>query len=160
MVERNINISYPKSQVVDSVAVIVIEDDQLLVVNHGYNTTLGIGVRGVPGGHREDGETLEEAAVKELLEETGLETLLEHLVPFKGNFCRQVMGFNGQSMDMTMTAFICTKYSGQLRPEPNGDTIPEWTTLYAFHYLHETGPNQPQIVFNAQQALASGEVRV
>ncbi len=158
MVERKSRRS--RSQIVDSVAVIVFDNDRILVVNHGYNTTLGLGVRGVPGGHREDGETLEEVGVKELQEETGLETLPEFLVPFTGNFCRRSMGFNGVAKDMTMTAFICTKYSGNLRPEPNGDTTPEWVTLREFHFLHETGPNQPQIVFNAQQAVARGEVRI
>jgi len=53
------------------VGAIVISDDRLLMVRRGHGP--GAGEWSVPGGRVEPGETLAEATVRELLEETGID---------------------------------------------------------------------------------------
>lgn len=62
---------YPRSPVV-GVGGLVLEGGSILLVRRGYPP--GRGRWSVPGGHVEVGETLYEAAVRETLEETGVET--------------------------------------------------------------------------------------
>jgi len=57
---------------VDTVALIVLEDNKILVERRGKNKRTDPGITVIPGGHREPGETLEEACQRELFEELGL----------------------------------------------------------------------------------------
>ena len=52
---------------------VVVADGELLMVRRGHGP--GAGTWSVPGGHVELGETLAEAVVRELAEETGLDGL-------------------------------------------------------------------------------------
>lgn len=60
------------------VSAIVIDDDRLLVVRRGRGRAQG--TWSVPGGRVHEGETLAEAVVRELLEETGIEGVCGHLL--------------------------------------------------------------------------------
>ncbi len=66
------------------------------------------------------------------------------------------MGFNRVAYDASLTLYLCTKYWGELRPDPNGETIPEMIPLDHFYRLHETGPNQAQAVYRAEIAISNG----
>lgn len=63
---------------VPGVGVAVVEDGRILLVRRGRGA--GAGLWAVPGGRVEWGETLEEAAVREVREETGLEVRLGPVV--------------------------------------------------------------------------------
>ncbi len=60
------------------VGAIAVADDQLLMIRRGWGPAAG--EWSVPGGRVERGETLAEAVVRELAEETGLEAVCERMV--------------------------------------------------------------------------------
>jgi 8-oxo-dGTP diphosphatase len=64
-----------------AVGAVVIEDERLLLIKR--DRPPGLGKWSVPGGRVEGGETLAEAVVREVAEETGLEVLCGALVGWK-----------------------------------------------------------------------------
>ena len=65
----------------------------------------------LPGGHVEDGESMARAAVRETLEETGVEIELSHLV---GLYYRQ---HNWNGLAMHVACFAAHPVGGSLRPQ-------------------------------------------
>lgn len=62
----------PLSATVDGVSAVCIRDNAFLLVERGREPSKGL--LAFPGGRREEGETPQEAAIRELFEETGLVT--------------------------------------------------------------------------------------
>ncbi|MHB1912084.1 MAG: NUDIX domain-containing protein, partial [Acidimicrobiales bacterium] len=60
------------------VGAVVVDDDRLLLIRRGHGPAAG--EWSVPGGRVEAGETLAEAVVREVLEETGLEIVCDDLL--------------------------------------------------------------------------------
>jgi 8-oxo-dGTP diphosphatase len=61
-----------------AVGAVAVHDDCLLVIRRGHGP--GAGEWSVPGGRVEAGETLHEAVVREVWEETGLEVVVERFL--------------------------------------------------------------------------------
>lgn len=57
---------------------VVVDDERLLLVRRGHGPAAG--TWSVPGGRIEPGETVQEAVVRELLEETGIEGVCGELI--------------------------------------------------------------------------------
>ncbi len=66
------------------VGAVVVDEDRLLMIRRGRGPAQG--QWSVPGGRVEGGETLAEAVVRELLEETGLEGVCDDLIGWVERF--------------------------------------------------------------------------
>jgi len=60
------------------VGAVAVQDDSLLLIRRGHGPAAGLWA--VPGGRVEAGETLAEAVVREVAEETGLEAMCDALI--------------------------------------------------------------------------------
>ena len=93
-------------------AIIFDGDDRVLLEKRSDN-----GFWGLPGGHAEIGESVQDAVVREVLEETGLTVEVTRLVGIYSqaeNFC-VVQYPDGNSAHMLSAVFECTPTGGQLQ---------------------------------------------
>ncbi|MFK4371547.1 8-oxo-dGTP pyrophosphatase MutT (NUDIX family) [Paenibacillus sp. RC82] len=94
--------------------VLLLNNNQLLL---GLRTDNGLW--GLPGGSLEPGESMEEVAVRELAEETGLKAgSLTLLDVFSGPQLYYKYP-HGDEVYNVVTAYICTEYTGELKEDPN-----------------------------------------
>ena len=140
---------------IKTVGVIIMQDNHILAVRHKAGTTAGEGVFGFPGGRLESGESEEEAAIRELKEETGLVTKIEDLIEFPGNYVKAKLNFNnGHPQQATMKVFICARFEGELLKDAL-EVTPEWVSLQLINRgLYDTLPNVLQAIHNASSFLS------
>src|SRR6202140_6023927 len=105
---------YPDAPLV-GVGAIIIERDRVVLVKRGQAPLLG--QWSIPGGMVEVGETLREAAVREVLEETGLQVEAGELL---GVFDRIVRHSDQRTLyHYVLIDFLCRRIAGE--PQPAGD---------------------------------------
>ena len=100
-------------QVIPAAGVIIVNDEgQILLVQRGHHPQIGRWT--VPGGRLEPGETPEQAAVREALEETGLHVRLE----------REALRVRlpaGADREFDVRDFVATVVGGSLTPGDDAD---------------------------------------
>jgi len=140
---------------VPTVGVILIDGDKVLAVRHGIDSRQKLGIYGLPSGRIEEGETAKEAAVRQLREETGLETDLNHLIEFPGNYFKAPVEMRDRTENNEWTVFLCTKYTGELRPEGRAQdkSIPEWVPIKDLNLTFHTMPNVTEVIESARRFL-------
>ena len=106
---------YPRQPVLAVAAVVFDHEDRLLLVRRAKEPSLG--AWSIPGGAVELGETLQEATVREVLEETGVQadpidliTFVERIVPGNGD---------RPQYHYVIAEFLCRWKSGV--PSPSDD---------------------------------------
>jgi 8-oxo-dGTP diphosphatase len=109
-------VSAPRPEV--SVGAIVVEDGRLLLVRRGQGAA--VGAWSVPGGRVEWGETLAQAVVRELREETGLDGVCERFV---GWVERLGAGYHYVILD-----FAVTIIGGELRAGDDAAAV-QWVAV-------------------------------
>lgn len=107
------------------VGIVLYKDDSVLLVKHTEKARLPTGSYGFPAGRVEEGESPELAAIRELLEETGLRTTIEslHKLPEKQSTLKMKNGHE----DFIFQPFLCTSYEGELMSSDK--TVPEFIDL-------------------------------
>ncbi|MEK7186343.1 MAG: NUDIX hydrolase [Patescibacteria group bacterium] len=114
--------------VIPSVAVLIIEDNKVLLVKHAEKAGHLTGAYGLPSGRMNAGETEREAAVRELSEETGLKTKDEDLAEFNGNYyVAEIERKDGGEIKFGWRVFLCKNYSGEIKN--SDETVPEWIEI-------------------------------
>lgn len=110
---------------VSTIGVVILHLNKVLLVKHTQGAEHLTGVYGLPSGRVEHGESLKEAAIRELREETGITA--EDLVQLPETYFAEIERKSGEKVPMEFTVFLCKKYSGLLHESE--ETVPEWVAL-------------------------------
>jgi len=108
---------------------VVVADDAILLVQRGHDPDRGKWT--VPGGHVEAGETLEQAAAREVLEETGL------VVEVGAELWDLVIEGPGYAFEIH--DFAASVLSGELRAGDDADDV-RWVPFSELYELDLTEP--------------------
>lgn len=122
---------------VQTVGVVILRDKEVLLVESGSKSSHISGTYGLPAGKVDLGETHKQAAVRELLEETGLVTQEDFLIPLK-TFEATITQKSGP-VHFVWHTFLCTSYSGTLNVTE--ETIPKWVLIDELKNIKNLLPN-------------------
>jgi|SRR3989338_2288782 len=111
------------TEIVPSVGIVVLRGNEVLVVRHEEGASHLTGSIGLPGGRVGQGETRTQAAVRELREETGLETSESSMTQLPTTHHAAIPSKNGLR-NFEWTVFVCKKYTGALKDSE--ETCPFW----------------------------------
>jgi 8-oxo-dGTP pyrophosphatase MutT (NUDIX family) len=137
-------------------AALVFKEDNVLLVTSGVASGHITGTRGLPSGRVDLGETEQEAAARELFEETGLSAKEEDLSEFDGNFFQaDIPRKDGTIRRFSWRVFEVGVYTGELRT--TDETIPEWVAIEDIEDLDKEGKLLPNIKNAIMNSLKSKE---
>lgn len=136
--------------------VLIFQNDTVLLVRHGEEAGHVTGTYGIPGGRLDGSESMKEAAVRELREETGLEISEKELQTFPRNeYTADIQRKDGTTKHYTMHVFLAEQWGGSLKG--NGETTPEWIRLDRLDNVNLL-PNVREAILAAQEYLQEGYV--
>jgi len=139
-------------KIIPTVAVLIIKDDKVLLVRHTKKAGHLTGTYGLPSGRIDENETERRAAVRELLEETGLQTEEDSLIEFPKNFyIADLERKGGKKLKFGWRVFLCRDYKGKI--EESEETIPQWVKIEKLDQYNLL-PNIKDAVVAAQRSLA------
>lgn len=134
-----------------TVGIVTFHEEKVLLVKNEPKTGHLNRIYGLPAGRVEEGESLKEAAKRELKEETGLETTLENLIEFPNNhFSAKIYKEGIGEKEYSWDVFLCNKYSGEI--QSSEDTTPIWMDLPLSGDLNIL-PNVKTAIENARKSL-------
>lgn len=110
---------------IKSVTVVIFEGDKVLLVKNGSSSDHPNGVYGLPAGKVDEGETWEEAAVRECREESGLSPL--RLLRLPTFYEAELPRKDGTKKKFCCWSFFCPKYEGELAF--TDETEPVWVDV-------------------------------
>ena len=130
-------------KIIPTVAVVILEKESVLLVRHEEGAKHLTGTYGLPAGRVEEGETLEQAAIRELKEETGLQAdSLERMPTVHEATIERKDG----AKKFSLVSFKCSDYSGELNTSL--ETVPEWISFSKLEKVNLL-PNVDKIISEA-----------
>ncbi|MFA6131524.1 MAG: NUDIX domain-containing protein [Patescibacteria group bacterium] len=132
-------------RIIKTAGVLVFKDNKVLLVCHGKKAGHIDGTYGIPAGRLEDGELSIETAVRELLEESGLETTVEDLEKIPGTYTASIKR-KGGTRNFSLETFRCKNWSGELCA--SDETVPEWVDIDSLDKL-DLLPNVKRMISDA-----------
>lgn len=136
---------------IPTAGILLIKNNTVLLVKHKEAAGHLNGVYGIPGGKIEPGETVAEAGVRELREETGLIVQLSNLHTYSNNsYTADIIRKNGDQQTFTMTIFYCDQFTGVLHAGP--ETNPVWVDVDKL-YLYNLLPNVEKAIGDVRNVI-------
>ena len=137
---------------IPTVAVLIINDGKVLLVKHTEKAGHLTGTYGLPSGRIDENEAEGKAAVRELLEETGLRTKEDNLIEFPKNFyVADLERKGGKKMKFDWRIFLCMDYKGKIKESE--ETVPQWVKIEKLDQYNLL-PNIKDAVMAGQRSLA------
>jgi len=135
---------------IPTVGIVVLSQQNVLLVEHLEGAGHMTGSFGTPGGRIETGETPQQAAVRELFEETGLQTVEQDLHKLPNTYEVDLVRKNGQLMPVSHIVFATQSFTGEL--VPSNETHPQWVDIATLSTM-ELLPNTEDMVRRAQRVV-------
>lgn len=135
---------------IPTVGIVLLSQDAVLLVEHLAAAGHMTGSFGTPAGRVDHGESADDAAVRELFEETGLTTAKADLVKIPHVYEVDLKRKNGEIMPVSHTVFATRTFSGELRDSE--ETSPQWIEIASLSNM-ELLPNIEDMVRRAQEVL-------
>lgn len=104
-----------------------IRGNKVLLVKHAEAAEHKNDTYGLPAGRIEDGESVQEAAARELLEETGLQTEPQSLIKLPDVWYAEIVRKDGSMPRFSFVVCIATSWRGEVRVTP--EATPEWIAV-------------------------------
>lgn len=131
---------------VPTIGVLIIRDNKVLLVKHTEKAGHITDSYGLPAGRLEEGEGLEEGAIRELFEETGLRVIKDDLIRLPRVFYADIPRSDGSIASFKWDVFLAKEFSGDLKESE--ETIPEWVDLSMTSRLN--------LIANTENAIKEG----
>jgi len=134
-----------------AVGVLLLRNDnkEVLLVRHKESAQNTTGIFGLPSGQIQLGETPQEAAVRELKEETGLITTEDRLFRFEGGFFGAHIERHAANPNESVErhahwqVYSCGEVTGELKD--SDETAPEWVEVSKISELKNEGALMPNV---------------
>jgi len=123
--------------------IVIIKDNQVLLVKHGQKAEHLNDTFGIPSGRLYKDESEINCAIRELKEETNLDTTTQNLKAMPNIYIATIKRKTEGTKTFSMKIFKCAKFSGELKG--NKETIPVWIKLSELNKLNLL-PNVKKII--------------
>ncbi|WP_203364495.1 NUDIX domain-containing protein [Bacillus sp. REN10] len=113
-------------QVYPGVAMVVFNEKKQVLLQKRAD----VGLWGLPSGHVEPGETVEEAAIREVHEETNLQIRIKKLIGVYSEPTSQIFHYpDGRTVHFITTCFLAEVIGGELRWQSNESLDVQFFTI-------------------------------
>ncbi|HVZ58643.1 MAG TPA: NUDIX domain-containing protein [Patescibacteria group bacterium] len=141
-----------KEIVTPTAAAVISRDNKVVLVTHGEKAGHITGIKGLPSGRVEKGETERQTVVREIGEETNLTVSPDDLAEFEGNYFQAKIPRKDGSVNLYgWRVFSVTSFSGEIAG--NDETVPEWVPISQIASLDEEGKLLPNVRTAIENAL-------